>query len=228
MQTTALIRECLPVAGLVALVDDYLCPVDATNFSVGQYGHGERYCDTIVEARLGACVGGHADLVRIAAARGYTKWDAGLLCACEGGDAETIDLVIELGANDWNAGLRGACRGGHVAVAEAMIKRGAKDRNGGLNEASIHGRLNTAKLMIKRGATDIHWYVHIACIFGRYQLAEIMVRIAPLYVLDVNRCLGLVCGSNCPPVAVVTALIARGADVNSCSCGGAKHQANKD
>jgi hypothetical protein len=64
----------------------------------------------------------------------FTKnfWNMGLIGACEGGHIELIKLMIENGAANYNDGLFSACRGGQLCAAKYMVSLGADNLKKGL------------------------------------------------------------------------------------------------
>lgn len=95
------------------------------------------------------CKNGNYETVKIIKQK---NWDDGLLGACRGGHIDIIKLMIEKGANNWNWGLFGACRGGHIDIVKLMIEKGVNNWNLGLFGACCGGHIDIIKLMIEKGA----------------------------------------------------------------------------
>ncbi len=104
---------------------------------------------------IGACEGGHINLVRYFISKG-AKWESGFSYACKSGNLELVKLIIEKAnlceVRCWNLGLYSACQNGHVNVVNLMIDKGATHWNGGLLAACESGHLQLVKYMIDLGA----------------------------------------------------------------------------
>jgi hypothetical protein len=72
---------------------------------------------------LGACSGGHEDVLRLAVWNGADAHFTGLYNACRHGHRHMVEGLISNGAWNINLGLAGACRGGNRDVALLMISK---------------------------------------------------------------------------------------------------------
>ena len=84
---------------------------------------------------VGACEGGHMEIVMLMLERGADNYDHGLDYACERGHMEIVKLMLEKGATYYNWGLVGACESGHMEIVKLMLERGATVYNGSLEGA---------------------------------------------------------------------------------------------
>jgi hypothetical protein len=100
-----------------------------------------------------------------------------LMGACQGGHKELVLLLIQLEFDSWNTGLIGACRGGHEELALLMIYNGARSVNFGLEEACSNGHKKLALLMIQHGAYAWNDGMYWACLSGHRELAEWLIHI---------------------------------------------------
>ena len=101
---------------------------------------------------MGACQGGHPDLIEYAISKGADKMNHGLSEACHNGNINIIELLIKNGANNWNYGLDSACMSGNREAIDLMIEKGATHFNNGLINACCFGHLEIAEYMIDKGA----------------------------------------------------------------------------
>ena len=81
--------------------------------------------DDLDDGLIGACYGGHQDIIELMIDKGADDWDYGLVSACYGGHIEIVKLMIMKGACKWKWGLKSACKGGHIEIVKLMIDRGA-------------------------------------------------------------------------------------------------------
>lgn len=88
-----------------------------------------------------ACLYAFRRLIDIIIEKGgqSTNWDEGLMGACEGGHVDLVELMISKKATNWNFGLLGACKGNNLLIAEYMILKGADNLNEAYTIASNLG-----------------------------------------------------------------------------------------
>ncbi len=101
---------------------------------------------------IGACEGGHLELVNMMLELGAQNYYEAIFYACKGGNIDIINIIFNSGVNDYNRGLYGACEGGHIEVVKMMILLGANNYNEGLRRACSYKHIEIAKLMISLGA----------------------------------------------------------------------------
>ena len=148
---------------------------------------------------IGACQGGHLDLITYLINRGADEWNSGLYgaClgqqseivklmltkgenlntglryACESGHQSIITLMLDQGANNWEDGLIGACEGGHVEIMLQMLHLGVKVDsfawNFGLGSACENGNLDFVKRLIKEGEQRGHKFDWNEALYGAYR-----------------------------------------------------------
>ena len=74
------------------------------------------------------CKIGSIKLARVMINKG-AYWNFGLIGACAGGHIDVVNWTIENGATAWTPGLIGACEGGHKNIARLMMEKGARNRD---------------------------------------------------------------------------------------------------
>jgi hypothetical protein len=83
---------------------------------------------------VGACRGGHMDLIRLMIERGADDWNDGLIGACEEGQVEAAELMMDMGATRLGLAMTVAANGGHRRLVARMKRRGAKIWGGELSD----------------------------------------------------------------------------------------------
>lgn len=156
--TTALIQAHMPIAALVSIIDDYLCPADATYYQIGFCGHGER-CVQLNEPDtwIGVCAVGHAELVKIMMTKYFSAVDLDMCVykACKGGHSLVVELLVERDAAEWDQVLVYACHCGSISSAHLAIRNGASCSLNCLIRACQQGHSDLADLMISHGANPL-------------------------------------------------------------------------
>jgi len=138
----------------------------------------------ITWALLGACEGGHFDLVHLLIDKGINvlnksdnlqAWNFALGGACLSGHVGIVQFIMDKGVNNFNIGLQGACQGGHLNLIQLMIDRGANEWNFGLRSACRGGHINVVQMMIDRGANEWNCGFYGACENGSIELVQLMI-----------------------------------------------------
>ena len=111
---------------------------------------------------LGACMGGHMDIVKLVIEKGAYDWNNGLRYACLKGYIDIVELMINKGAI-YVFGMYNACRAGHRDIINMLIEKHTKRPNiaislssnffnYGLNGACRGGHVDIIKLIIEKGS----------------------------------------------------------------------------
>jgi ankyrin repeat protein len=161
---------------------------DSINFLVEQAAKDwRRICDWD-RGLVGACEGGHIDLVKLII-EDTNNTDGGandLQHIIQEGindlpniteeDVNDLQHILQQGINDLRHaaedsntlidGLEYACKGGHMDIVKLLIEKGANYWNGGLYAACDYGHMDIAKLMIENGAVSNNKYKNL---IGNYK-----------------------------------------------------------
>lgn len=124
---------------------------------------------------IGACKGGHLNIVNVMIALGADDWKAGLYNACDRGRYEIAKFMISKGAANFDLCMVAACTNGCIKLVNLMIDNGATDFDKCMLAACSFGHLELAKLMIKHGATNFKKGLSNACHAGQFELAKLMI-----------------------------------------------------
>ncbi len=189
MQTTSLIRECVPIEGLVSIIDDYLCPANADAYSTGKYGHGERLVPSSVPSWFGVCEGGHVQLIESLIGRHTLDVPDGLAYACTGGHIPTVELLLSrCGGYVHSDMVANACQSSNVALVEMLVSRvelSLIDIDECMGIACIVGSLPVVKLLASLGAYNNADALESACIHGHAPVAALMIKLGA----DPKKCI---------------------------------------
>ena len=121
-----------------------------------------------------ACFLHYKPLYHLARQLGAGDLNQGLMGACQGGHHDLVDMLIRQGADDWDRGLRGACLGHQQAMITLMLHQGA-DLNQGLKSACESGDQSLIEFMIKQGAVYWHYGFEGACRGGHSVIIKQMI-----------------------------------------------------
>ncbi len=148
---------------------------------------------------IGACKGGHIDLVKRGIALGADSWTMGYLEACASGHLDIVVLLLgysntrELGIMRACAGgheniinymgevsvspdlLYAACRSGNMNLINRFMRHDIQYYNAGLSGACRGGCLDIVSLMVSFGATDFNAGLYGACAGGHIDIVELMI-----------------------------------------------------
>lgn len=161
-------------------------------------------------------------LIKIPNTELYTEFiNFGLMGACSGGHVEMVELMIINRANDWCEGLNIACREGNVQIAKIMIENGASNINTGLNAACISGKPEMVEYIISQGVstTVLRNALVNACIEINIPILKLLIMESKLQ--NGGKCPGLNSGLNSNLIYkenadVINLLITEGACKFSC------------
>jgi hypothetical protein len=175
--------------------------------------------------------GGHADVARLAIAKGATNEEHSFECAfntaCNNGHASTVLLMLEHGVKNWRTGFAMACRAGHADIARTLLERTAARLARGATKAvqrytemskdypevrehfpEISENFPFSKGALQHAITcalNPKEYFEDACASGKLPLVQ---AIAP-YMYDLSPALNKACAKGHLPI--VECLIAHGA-----------------
>jgi hypothetical protein len=127
-QTTSAVTAHLPIAGLTALVIDYVWEPSSL-----ENAHWAEFYEACDELTTNANV------------------NVSLQMACVAGNEDIIRMTIDKGAYAFDLGLMAAAIYGRVAAARMMIDRGAAATSAVMKQAATYGHLPIVQLLIHPG-----------------------------------------------------------------------------
>lgn len=163
-RTHKLLVDVMGIEGLVSEIIEFLMYGADTPFEIAhrnnvmEISRGSKFYGI---SMLGACVGGHLELVRYYMELGHDhmSWGRGFLYACRHGHLDIAKLMVHKGASNLNWGVTEACAGGHIDVVKYLISMNPREIyrsiNNGLYAASSAGHLELVKLMLEHSADNI-------------------------------------------------------------------------
>jgi ankyrin repeat protein len=76
-------------------------------------------------------------------------YNSGLLGACCGGHIDIVKKMLSLGANVINYGLKYACMGGHMPIIKLMLQLNPSEYDSGMYAACKYGHINAVKYLLQ-------------------------------------------------------------------------------
>jgi ankyrin repeat protein len=158
VETKELLKEHL-LLDVVGEIIKYTLPLKDDDYNIGLVGNFE-LCLKVIDINkcfIGACEGGHMEIVKYMISKGANNWEMGLYFACKGRHIGIVKYMVSKGANNWNDGLFGACYKGHMEIVKYMESKGANDWNYGLLGSCKGGHVEIMKYMIEKGANECEY-----------------------------------------------------------------------
>jgi hypothetical protein len=134
-----------------------------------------------------ACLVGSREIVDMILRNDIRKsldYNFGLMGACAGGHIELVQLMIN-GPNDkpdLNGALIRACTAGHLSVVQLLISLGAKDFDRALFYAVREGHMDTAMSLLEKGA--VYKYIDACTIKLKFSQ---LIHLQNYYNMDIRE-----------------------------------------